>query len=179
MSGYSLFTSLTRLLISAYSNVGGDYLDDVARQGHSIFDCKAKTRTGKTIIANSYLYNYAHNPLEIEREFDKYMGLGTFEKLATKMDQAFDGVLNQGQSILNYRATIKEFMIVVSNFANAKKAHYIRDGLISRLDAEQQVSKYNRIWNSLQREYSTYFSSSDIEDIYRQAQAYNFQCRIK
>ena len=32
ISGYSLFTSLTRLLIAAYSNVGWDYLDGVANQ---------------------------------------------------------------------------------------------------------------------------------------------------
>ena len=35
--------------------------------------------------------------------------------------------------------------------------------------ATQIVSNFNRIWNSMQKEYGAYFSQEDIDDIARRA----------
>lgn len=42
---------------------------------------------------------------------------------------------------------------------------YIKNNLMDLDVANQIVSTFNRIWNSMQKEYGAYFSQKDIDDI--------------
>ena len=183
-TGYSIFTSLTRLLIAAFSNNGTIGYDATARNGSSIFTCKTTTNTGHTLISNSFLYNFAFNPMAIEEEFDQYLGHGSYERITTQMDEIFDEYCRTRVYTDKMKAIIKDFMIIVSDFTNAKKAYLQNMGIISITESNAIVANYNRIWNSLQREYSSFFTQKDIDDIKRRAYSYynrpnNGSSRIK
>ena len=171
-TGYSIFTSLTRLLIAAFSNNASIGYDATARNGSSIINCRFTSSSGNLLYANTFLHNMIHNPLEVEAEFDKYLGAGTYEKLATKMDIIFEKQNNGIPNIFEQRRVIKEFMIIVSDFLNAKKAYLENNGILSVKETSAIVANYNMIWNTLQREYSSYFTPQDIEDIKRRAHTY-------
>lgn len=183
-TGYSIFTSLTRLLIAAFSNNGTIGYDATARNGSSIFTCKTTTNTGYTLLSNTFLYNFAYNPMAIEEEFDQYLGHGSYERITTQMDEIFEEYCRTRVYTDKMKSIIKDFMIIVSDFTNAKKAYLQNMGMITREESNAIVANYNKIWNSLQKEYSSFFTQKDIDDIKRRAYSYynrpnNGSSRIK
>ena len=172
-TGYSIFTSLTRLLIAAFSNNGSIGYDATARNGSSIINCRFTSSTGNLLYANTFLHNMIHNPLEVEAEFDKYLGAGAYEKIATKMDVIFEKQNNGFPNIFEQKAVIKEFMIIVSDFLNAKKAYLEQNKILTPQETRLIVANYNKIWNTLQREYSSYFTEGDLDELRKRAYANN------
>lgn len=177
-TGYSIFTSLTRLWIAAFSNSGRVSYDATFQNGASIFDCKVTLANGHTVLTNSYLHNLVHNPLAIEEEYDEILGRGKYERLMVKMDKIFEEYLRTRVLTDEMKKVIKTFMTEVSNFANARIAYLKSLNIITDAEASKMISNYNKIWNTLQSEYSTFFSQTDIAEISKRAQVYRtkFAC---
>jgi len=53
-------------------------------------------------------------------------------------------------------------MNIFSDFLNQKISDYQKRGLLTLEEANKIVGNYNRIWNSMQKEY---FSTKEIDDI--------------
>lgn len=60
-------------------------------------------------------------------------------------------------------------MNILPDFLNKKINYYRKNNLIDLDIANQIVSNFNRIWNSMQKEYGAHFSQEDIDDIARRA----------
>ncbi len=157
-TGYSVWTSITRLMIAAFSNNGFIDYDEIANQKYSIFDVNTKMRNGEVRKANDFMYGILFNPLHIEEEFDKFVGLGTYRTFSELLDTAF--LTKQLSSEL-----VKLIMEILPNFVNARCNYYLRSEMMSQNDVNAIISNFNKIWNSLQFEYQAYFSSSEIEEI--------------
>ena len=171
-TGYSLFTSLTRLWIAAFSNSARVGYDATFQNGGSIFDCKVTLANGHTVLTNTYLHNLLYNPLGIEEEYDQIMGRGKYERLMVKMDTIFTEYVRTRVFTEDMKKVVKSFMTEVSNFANARTAYLQSIGVLTANEANALKSSYNRIWNTLQGEYKTFFSQADINDIAKKAQVY-------
>lgn len=171
-TGYSIFTSLTRLWIAAFSNNGNISYDKTFQNGLSIFDNKTKLANGNTIITNSFLHNLVHNPFAIEEEFDQMLGRGKYERLMSQIDQVFEEYIKTRQFTPETKKIIKKFMIELSNFTNARLEYLKSINMITQEESSSIIANYNKIWNSLQKEYSTFFTSDDITDIYKKAYSY-------
>lgn len=171
-TAYSVFSSLTRLLIAAFSNNGDAYFDRTALAGSSIINATTTTKTGYTFKSNTFLYNFVNDPMAIMKEFDSYMGEGSYEELATIMDEFFAKVIDNGEKIEKYKQAIKEYMIYVSHFLNAKMADYANNNKMPASERDKIISNYNRIWNSLQNEYLTFFTQAEIDEIGRIARSF-------
>jgi len=168
-TGYSIFTSLTRLMIAAFSNAPIVNYQTVADYGQSICTINAITNTGRKVRANDFLYGMVFNPMEIERKYDFFMGRGAYIDLCSRIDAVFDEYLRTGIYTKHMKEEIKYFMTVLSHFCNAKKKYNLGCGIWDINDANAAVSNYNKVWNKLQSEYSSFFTRQDIEEIYRKA----------
>ena len=170
-TGYTFFTSITRLMAAAFSNVGiKDFnYQKIVDMGESIFSLDVEMNDGSTCKANDFLYGIVFDPLHIEQEFDKYMGDDAYRIVCEYLDGLF----------LEYQRTkklpadkVKLIMNLLPDFCNKKMADYERRGAISAEERIVMVGNFNRIWNSMQKEYGSYFSKQDINDIYDRAGKY-------
>lgn len=170
-TNYTFFTSITRLMIAAFSNVAflNFNYQNVVDMGYSMFTLNAKLGDGSIVRANDFLYGIVFDPLHIEKEFDKYMGDDAWRKVCQTIDSWF----------LNYQKTgelpaqkVKLIMNLIPDFCNKKMADYERRELFSEDERIGMVGNFNRIWNSMQSEYGAYFSQSDIEEIYNRARKF-------
>ena len=161
-TGYSIFTSLTRLTIAAFSNVANPDYDAVIRSGYGIFDVKKKLKNGEMQYANDFLYGIIYDPLHIEEEFDKFMGNGYYRTFCEYLDKLFLTALDNQKLPSD---DVKRVMNILPDFLNKKMNFYLKNNLMDLDVANQIVSTFNRIWNSMQKEYGAYFSQKDIDDI--------------
>ena len=168
-TGYSIFTSLTRLMIAAFSNAPTINYQTVVDNEQSICTINAITNAGKRVRANDFLYGMVFNPMEIEKKYDFFMGTGAYIDLCSRIDAVFDEYLKTGVYTAHMKEEIKYFMTVLSHFCNAKKKYNLGCGIWDINDANAAVSNYNKVWNKLQSEYSSFFTRQDIEEIYRKA----------
>ena len=165
-TGYSIFTSITRLAIAAFSNNGAINYQNVINRGGGIFEICTRMNNGELYRTNDFLYGILFDPLHIEEEFDKFMGNGAYRIFCEYLDQLFVSSL-QGQEISS--DAVKEIMFFLPEFLNRKMAYYLKKGIITRKDADRILSNFNRIWNQMQGEYKAFFSNSDIAEIYNRA----------
>ena len=100
------------------------------------------------------------------------MGRGKYERLMVKMDTIFTEYVRTRVFTEDMKKVVKSFMTEVSNFANARTAYLQSIGILTAKEANALKSSYNRIWNTLQGEYKTFFSQADINDIAKKAQVY-------
>lgn len=170
-TGYTFFTSITRLMIAAFSNVGFQNFNyqQIVEYGQSMFALKAKLADGSEVKANDFLYGIIYDPLHIEQEFDKYMGDDAYRTVCEYLDGLF---LEYQQTKKLPADKVKLIMNLLPDFCNKKMADYERRGAISAEQRISMVSNFNRIWNSMQKEYGSYFSKEDINDIYGRANTY-------
>lgn len=168
-TGYSIFTSLTRLMIAAFSNAPTINYQTVVNAGQSICTINAITNAGRKVRANDFLYGMVFNPMEIERKYDFFMGNGAFLELCSRIDKVFNEYLRTNVYTTHMKEEIKYFMTVLSHFCNAKKKYNLACGIWDINDANAAVSNYNKVWNKLQSEYSSFFTPQDIAEIYRKA----------
>lgn len=161
-TGYSIFTSITRLAIAAFSNNGFVNYQDIVNMGGSMFDVKTTMHNGSSKKANDFLYGIVFDQLHIEEKFDKIMGGGSYKIFCEYLDRLFIMSLSEQKLPSN---EVKRVMNILPDFLNKKINYYRQNGIIDLNGANQIVSNFNRIWNSMQSEYGAYFSDSDIEDI--------------
>lgn len=165
-TGYSIFTSLTRLTIAAFSNVANPNYDSWVKRGYSIFDLKIKLKNGELHRANDFLYGIVYDPLHIEEEFDKFMGNGCYRTFCEYLDRLFESSRSNQKIPSDYVKLVMEYL---PNFLNNKINYYTANNLIDLDTARRIVGNFNRIWNSMQKEYGAYFSQEDIDAIARRA----------
>lgn len=165
-TGYSIFTSLTRLTIAAFSNNGFINYQKIVNSGYGIFDITTKMENGESYKANDFLYGILFDPLHIEQEFDKFMGQGYYRVFCEYLDRLFITFLEK-QKIPSEE--VKIVMNILPDFLNKKINYYRQHGIIDQNGANQIVGNFNQIWNSMQREYQSFFSQSDIDEIAKKA----------
>lgn len=165
-TGYSIFTSLTRLAIAAFSNNGSVNYDSVIRSGGSMFTTTTNMNDGSVRYANDFLYGILFDPLHIEKEFDQFMGEGEYRKFCEYLDRLFIYNL-QYQRIPE--KDVKYVMKFLPDFLNKKINYYLANGLLTREGANKITVNFNHIWNSMQNEFNSYFSNGEISEIKRRA----------
>ena len=161
-TGYSMFTSLTRLAIAAFSNNGFINYQNIVNSGHGIFDITTRMKNGELYRANDFLYGILFDQLHIQREFDRFMGEGSYRTFCEYLDDLFH------RSLGNHRIESDEVKLVMNllpDFLNRKMNYYIQQGIIDQSGADQIIGNFNQIWNSMQIEYDAYFTDSEISDI--------------
>lgn len=168
-TGYSVFTTLTRLLIAAFSNNGYISYQDLVNEGYSVFYSKVKNDNGTTAYLNDYLYGIVSDPLHIEKSYDKFMGKGSYEQLCTLMDSVFREYSNTRTFTPKMRLQIKKFIITVADFSNKKLGWELQSGIININTKNSIVSKFNRIWNTIAYEYGFNVTQEDLNEIYKRA----------
>lgn len=165
-TGYSIFTSLTRLTIAAFSNIPNPDYDSLIRQGKGIFHATTRLNDGVSYKANDFLYGIIYDPLHIEEEFDKFMGSGSYNTFCQFLDRLFLMSLDNQRLPEN---EVKMVMNLLPDFLNRKMNYYRENNLLDRNSCNQIVSNFNRIWNEMQREYNAYFSEEEIKEIERRS----------
>ena len=123
-------------------------------------------KKGEIHRENDFLYGIVYDPLHIEEEFDKFMGKGHYRTFCEYLDRLFVSSLSN-QKLPSDKAKI--VMNILPGFLNNKINYYRKNNLMDLETATQIVSNFNRIWNSMQKEYGAYFSQEDIDDIARRA----------
>lgn len=161
-TGYSIFTSLTRLAIAAFSNNGNVNYQRIVNDGASIFDAKTTMMNGESIKLNDFLYGIVFDQLHIEEEFDKIMGEGYYRVFCEYLDRLLMLSLNKQQLPPE---EVKRVMNILPDFLNRKIAYYQQRGMLDVNGSDRIVGNFNRIWNSMQYEYKAYFTHEDIEQI--------------
>ena len=178
-TGYTIFTSMTRLAIAAFSNNGNISYDRLVDNNIGIFNAKTEMRNGTTKYANDFLYGIVFDPLYIEEEYDKYMGEDSYRQLCHRLDKLFIFYLeNQNEVDPEIFDTLlmeeaKRIMNELADFLNQKMNYYEQTNSINAADRIKIVSNFNRIWNNLQSEYRAYFSQQEIDEIARRARQKN------
>ena len=165
-TGYSIFTSITRLAIAAFSNNGFINYQSLINQGHGIFDVNTKMNNGESYKANDFLYGIVFDPLHIEKEFDRFMGDGYYRTFCEYLDRIFITFMDKQQIPVE---DIKNVMNILPDFLNKKMTYYLQHGLIDKAGADKIIGNFNQIWNSMQTEYESFFSQNDINEIARRA----------
>ena len=167
-TGYSMFTSITRLAIAAFSNNGFVNYDQIIKSGNGIFDVDTTTMNGTSLKANDFLYGIMFDPMHIEREFDKFMGDGSYRKFAHYVDALF-AILQQQRKHEIPVHDVKKIMNILPDFLNKKCQYYLQNGIMNQNQISAIIGNFNKIWNSMQQEYSAYFSQREIDRIAKRA----------
>lgn len=166
ITGYSLFTSITRLTIAAFSNNGFINYQNAVDAGLKIFNGTTKMQNGEIYMINDFLYGIVYDPLHIEKEFDKIEGEGNYRILCEYLDRLFLTYLDE-QKLPEDQ--VKLVMDTLPDFLNKKLNYYQKNGIINNEGASKIISNFNRIWNAMQTEYGAYFSGEEISDIARRS----------
>ncbi len=165
-TGYSIFTSITRLTIAAFSNNGFINYQNAVDKGLSIFDGTTTMANGDTYKINDFLYGIVFDQLHIEEEFDKFMGSGSYKIFCGYLDSLFTISLSE-QKLPS--SEVKRVMNILPDFLNKKINYYRQNGILDLKGADKIVGNFNQIWNSMQQEYGSYFTEQDINEIARRA----------
>ena len=163
-SGYSIFSSITRLFIAAFSNNPYIKYQELIDNGIGILNIKTENKNNEKVFANDFIYGIICDPMHIEREYDKYVGAGEYKKLATSIDLMFNKYLKGDQNHM-MPETVKLTMKEIANFINKKNAAQFNAGNYDVVTINLITSNFNAIWNSLQREYRAFYTKAEIDDI--------------
>ncbi|MDE6292547.1 MAG: hypothetical protein K2L98_02575 [Bacilli bacterium] len=165
-TGYSIFTSITRLAIAAFSNNGFINYQSAVDKGLSIFDGTTTMANGDTYKINDFLYGIVFDQLHIEEEFDKFMGSGSYKIFCGYLDSLFSLSLSEKKLP---SGEVKRVMNILPDFLNKKINYYRQSGILDLKGADKIVGNFNQIWNSMQQEYGSYFTEQDINEIAKRA----------
>lgn len=167
-SAYSCFSSLTRLAIAAFSNVGRINYGEQVNDGKGVFDLTCNMKNGTERKANDFLYGILFNPVHIQREFDKYMGDGQYQKFCEFTDIWFveQASLHYHKSREEIQHNVKKYMRYLQTFLNRKLSDYRKKGMLDQAEEIRIINNFNKIWNDMQHEFNAYFTSQEMLNIY-------------
>ena len=151
-NGYSLYLSIARLAIAAFSNVGNISYDQIIKSGNSII---LEKKNGKPV--NDLLYGIMCDARYVEEEYDKIMGNNSYYKLCSKLDKMLK------KKNIN-SAEVKEVMTTLSIFHNRKKEYLLSQGVPIE-ELIKMTNDFNLVFNNLQKEYNAYFTNNDVNKI--------------
>ena len=154
-SGYTGFTSLTRLAIAAFSNAGRLNYGELVNDGKGIFSLRHTMKDGTELFANDFLYGILFNPLHIKTQFDKYMGEGKYIEFCRFIDAWYYSILNKTKPLTleTLRSIITRYTKYLTEFLDKKLADYSKRGYIDS-------GEFIRIKKNF------YAISSDVKDEY-------------
>ena len=161
-TAYSFITSLTRLMIAAFSNNGYSNYGSIINSGQSIFNAKTRMKDGNIKYVNDFLYGAVFDQLHIEEEFDKYMGKDSYRQFSESLDIIFYKYINSQKIPSNL---IKSVMGILASFSNRRLVTMVKCKSLTQASADQIASRFNVIWNDLQSEYNAYFSVKELDSI--------------
>lgn len=154
-NGYTMYLSIARLAIVAFSNNAYLSYDEIIKSGSSIITKKTKTRNNEIKLCNDLLYGIMCDARHVEESYDKYMGNNKYYELCSKFDDLLkNNILDSNK--------IKEIMISLAQFHNKKIQSQIGDGSISQNDALKMINDFNIVFNEMQKEYDSIFEANDI-----------------
>jgi len=151
--GYTIYLSIARLAIAAFSNVGSVSYDKIIQNGESII--LAKNTRNEPV--NDLLYGIMCNALYIENAYDKYMGNNAYYKLCKKLDYMLNHPLKN--------ADVKEVMCELAVFQNKKVNDLLARNVITQKEATFMINDFNLVFNNLQCEYDAYLTTKDMKKI--------------
>lgn len=162
---YTIFTSITRLMIASFSNNGYTNYQEIINNGNGIFDSNVEMKNGENLKANDFVYGIMCDPLHVQDCFDKYEGEGAYILFAKILDRNFKqykltGVLPQG-----FTSDLKVIMKYIANFLNVKLSDYIGRNLITVEGKNKIIDNFNIIWNTMLNEYNTYFDQEEYDEM--------------
>lgn len=176
-SAYSFLTSVTRLMIASFStNPNIDY-DRLIEEGRGIFDVRTTLHDGSSSFANDFLYGIVFDPMHIEEVYDGVMGEGKYQELCEKVDNLFARVdnnreLSAGEVSEDISNTIKYLMETLPDFLNQRMAQFRASGKLTDAEISAINSNFNRIWNSMQREYRVLFTRTEVSSMIEEQSRY-------
>lgn len=150
-NGYSLYLSIARLAIAAFSNIGDISYDQIIKSGNSIILGK---KNNKPI--NDLLYGIMCDARHVEEEYDKIMGNNSYYKLCSKLDKMLNKKIDPIE--------VKEIMTDLAVFHNRKKQYLLSHGETEE-ELIKMTSDFNLVFNNLQREYNAFFTGDDIGEL--------------
>ncbi len=167
-TGYSIFTSITRLTIAAFSNDGFVSYDQLAASGVGIFDHVTTLRDGSRVFTNDFLFGSVFDPMHIERVFDSVMASEgyTWKELCTKLDSMFarcksNEFSNEQDALRALGPDIRFVMGRLAKFTNLRLGRLGSKISVAQISAIN--SNFNRIFKDMQDEYGAYFSRGEID----------------
>lgn len=149
IEAYSLFTSITRLAIAAFSNNPCVNYDIAYENGRELFNAKSYVSNEDKLWANDFLYGILYDPTHIERVFDRYMGEGSYKKVCLDLDKAFELAIN-GEKIP--KELIVRSMQKLTDFSNTRTYFKYENKSYSKEIAEAIVANYKEIYNQTSEE---------------------------
>lgn len=174
-SGYTGLVTLAQLVNAAFSLEPVSTLATIVNRGDSILNRKISSKvleqTGayyqESLYPNLFIDSILCNPLLMQREFDRFMGDGSYYSFAKAMDAHFEKYLDSRTMDISFKRDILKVMKLISVFLNARKDYYHSKGFITLNDMNETVGEYNNIWNNIQSIYGISITQADINSIYR------------
>lgn len=163
ISSYTFLTSLTKMMLGAFANANTSY-ERILDANLGIANIPYITHNGKKMQVNDFLYGMLCDPIHIQMEYDKIMGDGKYEELSDILDSLYEAHM---QNRRLDSSKVKHVMTVVPEFANKKFRIGIANGTYKPEDKNGLVGDFNSLWNSMQKQYETYFSKQEIDAIGR------------
>lgn len=163
ISGYSIMTSITRLMIAAFSNEPNINYHYWTQRGEPMDTMLTRRQDGSIMYANDFLYGMMYDPIHIMTEYDKYMGEGAYLEFLELTDKIYDQALDPKKRIDSN--LVKQVMKKLPQFCNKKANDLTNKGVFSLQEKNQLAENFNRIWNSMQPEYEAYYTADEIRHI--------------
>jgi len=160
-TGYSTMTSITRLMIAAFSNEPNINYHYWIQRGEPIDTIKCRRLDGSIMYANDFLYGMMYDPIHIMEEYDKYMGEGAYLELLKSSDKIYAQAINATPSI--DRQEVKALMKNIAHFANLRTSDLKQRGVFSSQDITILSGQFNKIWNSMLGEYGISIHENELE----------------
>lgn len=159
-SVYSIFTSLTKLMIAAFANDGETNYQKYIDDGKGIFYIKSKAKDGRFV--NDFMYFMLTNPWKLEEEYDKYMGKGQFKSLRDKIDKVFYEYVEQ--DLVLDRMLIREYVQNVSALLDKRMSDFETNGILDRDQIYEIKNNFNELRDTIKDEYSVFKITSKYMD---------------
>lgn len=162
-TGYAHLSSITRLMIAAFSNEPNINYHYWIQKGEAIDDMKTIRLDGTIMYANDFLYGMMYDPIFIMEEYDRYMGDGAYLELLKNTDIIYEQELAFDKKIDT--KLMKYIIVEITKFANLRMKDLKNKGKFSDSEIKNLSGNFNKIWNSMQKEYCVYFSQDEIRDL--------------
>ena len=163
-TAYAKMVPLTQLMIAAFSNEPDINYHKCIQEGFPMERILTQRKNGERLYANDFLYGMMYDPIHIMEEYDKYMGDGEYIELLKLTDLIYTECLESDK--IDTRL-MKETMTKIANFANKRTTILKNNGIFSDEEVSRLSGKFNKIWNSILREYNISYNVSELNELPR------------
>ena len=158
-TAYIKMVPITQLMIAACSNEPNIDYHECIQDGFPMDRILTQRKNGETLYANDFLYGMLYDPIHIMEEYDKYMGDGEYIKLLKTTDLIYKKCL---ESDMIDTELAKEVMAKIAKFANIRTKILKNNNIFSDEEISEVSGRFNKIWNSMLKEYEVCFNASEL-----------------